>query len=122
MIPERMENLLTQIGSPARDAKRETWLVSRSKGRFRFASSVLRFAAVQPGALLMTVGQVIESILDTIPHEIPNTVDTLKSGDPSAEVSGIATTFSRHPRRTEAGTRTWCQPYYHARADLLQPS
>lgn len=41
----------------------------------------------------MTVQDIIDTVLAAIPEEIPNTVDTLKSGNPSTEVTGIVTTF-----------------------------
>jgi len=41
----------------------------------------------------MTVDQLITAILSDFPNPIPNTVDTLKTGNPSTEVTGIVTTF-----------------------------
>lgn len=41
----------------------------------------------------MTVQQLLDCMLDEFDEPVPNTVDTQKSGDPAAEITGIATTF-----------------------------
>ena len=41
----------------------------------------------------MRIQDVIDTILREIPERVENTVDTFKSGDPSAGVTGIVTTF-----------------------------
>lgn len=49
---------------------------------------------VSPNSMLLTVQQVIDSLLAGIPGApFPNTVDTIKTGDPNTPVKGIVTTM-----------------------------
>jgi putative NIF3 family GTP cyclohydrolase 1 type 2 len=44
-------------------------------------------------AQTLTAGEAFHRIQERYPHPVPDTVDTLKAGDPSTSVTGIATTF-----------------------------
>jgi putative NIF3 family GTP cyclohydrolase 1 type 2 len=44
-------------------------------------------------AQTLTAAEAIHRIQERYPHPVPNTVDTIKAGDPATPVTGIATTF-----------------------------
>jgi putative NIF3 family GTP cyclohydrolase 1 type 2 len=58
--------------------------------------TVLLFLALLPFSAVaqtLTAGEAFHRIQERYPHPAPDTVDTLKGGDPSTPVTGIATTF-----------------------------
>jgi hypothetical protein len=61
----------------------------------RMAIVVLSSLLLAPAgvAQTLTAAEAIHQIQERYPHPVPNTVDTIKAGDPAMPVTGITTTF-----------------------------
>ena len=75
----------------------------------------------------MTIQDVIDAILREIPGRVENTVDTFKSGDPRARVTGIVTTFIatrevlRRAKELKANLVITHEPTYYQHRDDTTP-
>ena len=64
-------------------------------GRMRFANLAFAFLLLPFSALAQTItaADALHRIQQRYPHPVPDTVDTIKAGDPATPVTGIVTTF-----------------------------